>query len=93
VRLLSKRCLIAMEAPYRQKQSSPPIRVLFFDHTAAQSGAEIAMLNLVRHLDSWKVTPVVVFGADGPVVEQMRPFADTHVLPLPVVVSGTKKIL
>ncbi len=81
-----------LEVVHRQEQSpSSPIRVLFFDHTAAQSGAEIAMLNLVRHLDSRKVTPVVVFGGYGPVVEQMSPFADTHVLPMPVEVAGAKK--
>ena len=81
-----------LEVVHRQEQSpSSPIRVLFFDHTAAQSGAEIAMLNLVRHLDSKKVTPIVVFGGYGPVVEQMNPFADTHVLPMPVEVAGAKK--
>jgi glycosyltransferase involved in cell wall biosynthesis len=75
----------------QELSSSSPIRVLFFDHTAAQSGAEIAMLNLVRHLDSRKVTPIVVFGASGPVAEQMRAFAETHVLPLPVEVATAKK--
>lgn len=92
MRFPSQRGLVPKEVPHRQEQSSSsPIRVLFFDHTAAQSGAEIAMLNLVRHLDSRKVTPVVVFGTCGPVAEQMRPFADTHVLPLPVAVGGAKK--
>lgn len=92
VRLPSQHGVAALEVVHRQEQSSSsPIRVLFFDHTAAQSGAEIAMLNLVRHLDPRKVTPVVVFGAYGPVVEQMDPFADTHVLPLPVAVAGAKK--
>jgi glycosyltransferase involved in cell wall biosynthesis len=81
-----------LEVVHCQEQTpSSPIRVLFFDHTAAQSGAEIAMLNLVRHLDSRKVTPVVVFGAYGPVVEQMHRFADTQVLPMPVAVAGAKK--
>ncbi len=82
----------SLEVVHRGEEiSSSPVRVLFFDHTAAQSGAEIAMLNLVRNLDTRKVTPVVVFGAYGPVVEQMNPFADTHVLPLPVAVAGAKK--
>jgi glycosyltransferase involved in cell wall biosynthesis len=74
-----------------ERKAPSAIRVLFFDHTAAQSGAEIAMLNLVSHLDLQKVTPVVVFGASGPLVEQMRPFADTHVLAMPVAVAGAKK--
>jgi glycosyltransferase involved in cell wall biosynthesis len=81
-----------MEVPHRDENDlSGPVRILFYDHTAAQSGAEIAMLNLVRHLDPRKVTPVVVFGADGPVAEKMRSFAETHVLPLPVAVAGAKK--
>lgn len=91
MRLHSQPGVATMEVPHLREESCPPLRVLFFDHTAAQSGAEIAMLNLVRHLDSRKVTPVVVFGADGPIVEQMRPFADTHVLPMPVAVAGAKK--
>jgi glycosyltransferase involved in cell wall biosynthesis len=68
-----------------------PLRVLFFDHTAAQSGAEIAMLNLVRHLDPQKIKALVVFGAGGPVVDQMRPYAETYVLPLPATVANAKK--
>jgi glycosyltransferase involved in cell wall biosynthesis len=92
VRLSRQRRLVPVEVPRRQEQSSSsPVRVLFLDHTAAQSGAEIAMLNLVRHLDRRKVTPVVVFGTGGPVVEQMRAFAETHVLPLPVAVATAKK--
>jgi glycosyltransferase involved in cell wall biosynthesis len=74
-----------------REHGSAPLRVLFFDHTAAQSGAEIAMLNLVSRLDCREVTPIVVFGADGPVAEQMRPYAETHVLPMPVSVARAKK--
>jgi len=70
---------------------SLPVNVLFLDHTAAESGGEIALLNLVRHLDPRKVKPIVVFGAEGPIVEKMSPFADTRVLPLPAVVGGTRK--
>ena len=40
-------------------------RVLFLDHTAAMSGGEIALFNLLRFLDPEKVTPVVVLGAEG----------------------------
>jgi len=92
VRLPGQQPVAALEVVHRAEEiSSSPVRVLFFDHTAAQSGAEIAMLNLVRSLDTRKVTPVVVFGGFGPIVEQMTPFADTHVLPLPVAVAGAKK--
>jgi len=91
VRLPLRPKLVSVEVPRRQKTIPSPLRVLFFDHTGAQSGAEIAMLNLVRHLDRAKVTPVVVFGAGGPVAEQMRAFAETHVLPLPIAVATAKK--
>jgi len=43
-----------------------PIRVLFFDHTAALGGGEIALLNLVRHLDPAKMKPIVLLATDGP---------------------------
>ena len=92
VELPSPPVTAGLEVVHRQGQSAPsPLRVLFFDHTAAQSGAEIAMLNLVRELDPRKVAPIVVFGGYGPVVAQMDPFAETHVLPLPAAVAGAKK--
>jgi len=68
-----------------------PIRVLFFDHTAALSGGEIALLNLVSHLDQKKIKPVVVLGAEGPLAEQLRPVAETHILPLSSRVTGERK--
>lgn len=58
------------------------IRVLFFSHTAAQGGAEIALLNLVQHLDRSKFTPIVAFAADGPMVDKIKPAAEAYVLPL-----------
>ena len=76
----------------REDQSTPRrLRVLYFDHTAAESGGEIALLNLVSHVDSRRVEAIALFGADGPIVKKMTPFADTHVLPLSAVVAGTKK--
>jgi glycosyltransferase involved in cell wall biosynthesis len=65
-----------------QSEQMRPIRVLFFNHTAAQGGAEIALLNLMRHLDFRKITPIVVFAAEGPIVEKIRPIVQTHVIPL-----------
>ena len=68
-----------------------PLRVLFFDHTAALSGGEIALLHLVQHLDPQKIKSVVVLGADGPLLEKLRPKIETHVLPLPSSVGSTRK--
>src|SRR6476661_3648317 len=69
----------------------PAVRVLFVDHTAAMSGGEIALFNLLRFLDPAKVEPVVVLGAEGPLAEKLRTIAETHVLPLSPRVAGQKK--
>ncbi len=68
-----------------------PIRVLFFDHTAALGGGEIALLNLVRHLNPAKVKPVIILAADGPLAERLRPAIETYILPLAPKVASMKK--
>ena len=81
-------------APLLQDRDSPPIRrVLFLDHTAAISGGEIALSNLVHHLDSSKVKVIVVLGANGPLVERLRPAIDVHILPLSSNIATQKKDL
>ena len=73
------------------KPQAPAIRVLFFDHTAALGGGEIALLNLVKYLDTGTVKPLVVLGADGPLIKQLQPTIETCVLPLPSFVTNRKK--
>jgi len=68
-----------------------PICVLFFDHTAALGGGEIAMANLISHLDRNKVKPLVVLGAEGPLADRLRPTTEIHVLPLSAGVTTQKK--
>src|ERR1700742_4110048 len=68
-----------------------PLRILFFDHTAALSGGEIALLHLVKNLDAEKIKSFVILGADGPLVEKLRPEIETQVLPLPSSVGSTRK--
>src|ERR1700736_4451726 len=81
-----------MKPPNRPEQGvASPIRVLFFDHTAALGGGEIALLNLVRHLDPTKVKPVVVLAADGLLAERLRPAIETYILPLAPDVASIKK--
>jgi len=65
----------------RQDQESPA-RVLFLDHTAKIGGGEIALLNLVRHLDTRFTQPIVLLFAEGQLAERLRLYADTYVLPL-----------
>src|SRR5450631_3017683 len=69
---------------------SPP-RVLFFDHTAALGGGEIALANLVRHLDAKKVKAIVVLASEGPLAERLRAICETHVLALSSRVVAHKK--
>ena len=68
-----------------------PIRVLFVDHTAVLSGGEIALLNLVRSLDTTLVQSFVLLGADGPLVQKISEVAPTYVDPLDASVRETKK--
>jgi len=72
-------------------EAKPPIRVLFFDHTAALGGGEIALANLISHLDTKKIKPVVVLAAEGPLADRLRSTTETYVLPLPAGVTGQKK--
>jgi glycosyltransferase involved in cell wall biosynthesis len=65
--------------------------VLFFDHTAAMGGGEIALFNLVRSLNSKKFKAIVVLGADGPLADRMRAVAQTDILPLAKSVASQKK--
>lgn len=57
-------------------------KVLYVDHTAEIGGGEIALFNLVRNLDREKVMPIVLLLSNGPLVDRMRPIAETHVLEL-----------
>lgn len=66
----------------RAAQDGRCLRVLLFDHVAALSGGEIALLNLVKHLDRRFVEPVVLLGEEGPLADKLRPFAQVHVMPI-----------
>jgi glycosyltransferase involved in cell wall biosynthesis len=67
-------------------------RILYLDHTAAIGGGEIALLNLLQHLDRNRYEPVVALFADGPLTELLRASGvETHLLPLPHAVVHTRK--
>jgi glycosyltransferase involved in cell wall biosynthesis len=72
-------------------QATPGTRVLFFDHTAALGGGEIALVNLVRCLNLAKIKPIVVLASQGPLVGRLSAIADTHVLPLSPRVTTHRK--
>ena len=73
-------------------QSSNPITVVYFDHTAKLGGGEISLLNLVRHLDTGRYIPVVVLGQEGALATQLREAGiETHILPLDEQIAQTRK--
>src|ERR1700730_8878392 len=75
----------------RDYKAEPDTRVLLFDHTAELGGGEIALVNLVRHLDLNKVKPIVVLASDGPLVKRMRRIVDAHRPPLAPQIVRHKK--
>lgn len=69
-----------------------PIRVLYLNHAAKPSGAEIALWRMLGASDRARVQPIVVFGEEGPAVEAMREIGvETHVLPLPAKIREARK--
>jgi glycosyltransferase involved in cell wall biosynthesis len=59
-----------------------PLRVLFFDHVAAMSGGEIALMNLIQRLDRSMIEPIVLLGEEGELCEHLRTSTEVHVLPI-----------
>jgi len=60
-----------------------PVRILLFDHTAVWSGGEIALFNLICHLDQQQYYPLVALCADGHLAAKLREIGiETHILPL-----------
>lgn len=72
--------------------SAGPARILFVDHTASLGGGEIALFNLVRHLDANRYTPIVLLCSDGPLHGKLTSAGiETHILPLAANVVNTRK--
>jgi glycosyltransferase involved in cell wall biosynthesis len=62
---------------------SHPIRVLYLDHTAKPSGAELALVRLLGELDRSRVEPIVVLAEDGPLLQLLsQQSIEAHVVPL-----------
>ncbi len=95
--MTSKASNIASESAsiVERVDSDPPIqriRVLFVDHTAMLGGGEIALLNLVKHLDYKKFTPVIALFSDGPLKPLLvEAGAEVHLLALDSSVVNTRK--
>lgn len=69
-----------------------PALILFFDHTAKMGGGEVALFNLVTHLDRKRFEPVVVLAEDGELRDKLASVGvEVHVLPLSRSVSEVRK--
>lgn len=64
---------------------------MYVDHTARIGGGEVALANLVAHLDRGVVDPVVVLFEDGPLYKRIAANAETVILPLSPSVGQTSK--
>jgi glycosyltransferase involved in cell wall biosynthesis len=65
---------IALEHARRPEEavSSRQLRVVYLDHTARLSGGELALSRLLPSLVKCGVTPHVILGEDGPLVEELK---------------------
>jgi glycosyltransferase involved in cell wall biosynthesis len=69
-----------------------PKAILFFDHTAKMGGGEIALFQVVTHLDRDRFTPLVLLASEGPLATKLRAEQiETIVLALPSSVIDTRK--
>jgi glycosyltransferase involved in cell wall biosynthesis len=72
--------------------SDTPKRILLVDHTAAMSGAEIALLNLAKALDPSRYRPVVLLFSEGPLADGFREAnIETHIIAMATGVMNTRK--
>ena len=67
-------------------------RVLFLDHTAQLGGGEVALLNLLKHLDRRRYDPSVLLFEDGPLRAALQKIGvATSVLPLSPEIARRRK--
>ena len=67
-------------------------RILYLDHTAALGGGEIALLHLVRSLDTSRFHPIVALSSSGKLQERMAEAnIETYILPLNSAIIHTRK--
>ena len=68
-----------------------PLRVLYLDHTAKIGGGEIALVNLLHHIDRSQVFPIALLFTKGPLLQRLGVCCDTHVIPLSDAALTAKK--
>lgn len=81
----------SMENNRVQKRFRKPIRVLYVNHTAKLGGGELALSSMLRHLDASRVHAQVLLLEEGPLVKDIHPETQVHLLPLTSDVLETRK--
>ena len=67
-----------------------PLRVVYLDHCAQLSGAEIALVRLLSAVNV--AEPYVILGEDGPLVQELRGIgAKVAILPMPESVGAVTR--
>jgi glycosyltransferase involved in cell wall biosynthesis len=75
-----------------KRQPDRRLRVVVVDHTAEMGGAEVALLRLLRGLDTGQVDVRVLLFRDGPLVEALRAAGGlVQVVPLATDVTGVDR--
>jgi glycosyltransferase involved in cell wall biosynthesis len=69
----------------------PTTRLLFVNHTAQLGGGEVALANLIAHLDRDRYEPLLLLFCDGPLRERIERAAPVVIVPLSKRVLNTHK--
>jgi glycosyltransferase involved in cell wall biosynthesis len=72
-------------------ESARHIRVAFVNHTAQLGGAEIALRNLLQHLDPERIDAQLILCADGPLIDQVEKNTSVHLVSLPSHIREARK--
>jgi glycosyltransferase involved in cell wall biosynthesis len=74
-----------------RKTAMARTRLLFVNHTAQLGGGEIALANLIAHLDRDRYEPLLLLFCDGPLREKVEGMAPVVIVPLSERVLDTHK--
>ena len=76
----------------RPRMTGKCCRVLYLNHAAKPSGAEMALWRMLGAIDRERVEPIILFGDDGIAADLMREIGiETHVMPLDGTIREVRK--
>ena len=75
----------------RAKAEKERLKIAFVSHTAQPGGGELALVELIRHLDRTRVVPIVIVFSSGPLCELLQGLADVHIVSLDSSILNARK--